>query len=287
MLEDNIEQNEKTGKEVKKQVGESNKDKDVRSIETPKVSPSLTQKVNVMPKSKKVSTVPVVLTKDELETLDYVDFSTPARMIKLGEVLVKSQLVPLKKPEDVVVALMTGKELGLPFITSLSQIYPINGRPTLGVHIQKAILLKNGIAFNKTEDAVAIYEYAKIINEKPVILLEGTLQEQPEGSVKKLIGFRTTYQFSRELKRPSGKYIEVTAYGSFSTMEAGTADLLEKDVWKKYYKRMLDARAFTNGAREIADDLLLGISAPNELSSDYYINDRNEEVHIAQVVEKN
>lgn len=286
MLEDNVKKNEETGKEVDKIVGESSKEKDVKNVDTLKVSPSLTKRVNIMPRSKEVSTIPVVLSKEELETLDYTDFSTPARMLKLGEVLVKSSLVPLKKAEDVVTALMTGRELGLPFITSLSQIYPINGRPTLGVHIQKAILLKNGIVFSKTEDAVAIYEYAKVINKKTIILLEGILDEQPKESKKKLIGFRTTYHFSRELKRPSGKFIEVEAYGSFSTMEASTAELLDKDVWKKYYKRMLDARAFTNGAREIADDLLLGISTPNELSNDYYINDRDEEVRIAHIIEQ-
>lgn len=230
---------------------------------------------------------PAVLTSDELATLDYVDFSTPARMLALGNVLAKSQLVPLKKPEDVVVALMTGKELGLPFVTSVSQIYPINGRPTLGVHIQKGILLKNGIAFKKIEDAVTIYEFVKtnkdgvIIKEPkkvkqegkiveiqvPIVLSQGTLQEQPENSAKRAIDTRTTYEFSRDLKSPSGKYREVTARSSFSINEAKEADLLEKDVWQKYWRRMLDARAFTIGAREIADDLLLGMMTPEEMGA--------------------
>ena len=241
-----------------------------------KVSPSST--------SKGTKNLPSVLSKDELATLDYADFSTPARMLALGEVLCKSQLVPLKKAEDVVVALMTGKELGLPFVTSVSQIYPINGRPTLGVHIQKAILLKNGIVFEKTEDSVEIFSFVKKVGEKLQPAGEGTINDQPKETAKKLIGYRTTYKFNRELRRPSGKYKEITAYGSFSTMEAATADLLSKDVWVKYYKRMLDARAFTNGAREIADDLLLGILAPNELSNDFYVNEQGEEVYDAQIV---
>lgn len=278
MSENNNKQNERTDKGVNEQVGEADSKTDMKNTaKTIKVSPSLTKKDN--------SNIPVVLTKDELATLDYADFSTPARMLALGEVLCKSALVPLKKPEDVVVALMTGKELGLPFVTSVSQIYPINGRPTLGVHIQKAILLKNGITFEKTEDAVEIYEFVKIIDNKPIKLSEGILTAQPEESKRKLIGFRTTYKFNRELKRPSGKFKEIIAYGTFSTMEAAVADLLDKDVWKKYYKRMLDARAFTIGAKEIADDLLLGISSPNELSNNFYINNEGEEVQIAEVVE--
>ena len=139
------------------------------------------------------------LTETELRTLDYSDFSTPARMLALGKVLVRSQLVPLKKPEDVVVALMTGKELGLPFVTSVSQIYPINGRPTLGVHIQRALCLKQGITFEKIEDAESIYQFAKTDKEgkivledkKPVIVHVGTIKEQPDNTKQAEITKRT------------------------------------------------------------------------------------------------
>lgn len=277
MLE-NKEQMKETSKEViGKEKGEISKEISTKTTtEIIKVSPSSTNKATNLPS--------VSLTKDELATLDYADYSTPARMLELGKVLAKSKLVPLNIAEDVVVALMTGKELGLPFITSVSQIYPINGRPTLGVHIQKAILLNNGIVFNKTEDAVEIFEFVKKVGEKIEVLCIGTIEKQPKESKKKLIGYRTSYKFNREIKRPSGKYKEIEATSSFSTMDAAKAELLEKDVWQKYFKRMLDARAFTIGAREIADDLLLGIYAPNELSNDYQINSDGQEVHVAKVI---
>ena len=130
--------------------------------------------------STKKEEVAVTLTEQELQTLDYIDFSTPARMLELGKVLAKSQLVPLKKPEDVVVAIMTGKELGLPFIASVSQIYPINGRPTLGVHIQKALLLKSGVTYEKIEDAVAIYDFVLVEEDKSLTPLgEGGIEDFP------------------------------------------------------------------------------------------------------------
>ena len=133
---------ELTGETISEEKGETKKvTTSEKDNKVTKVSPSSTKDV------------PVVLTKSELELLDYADFSTPARMLALGEVLCKSALVPLKKPEDVVVALMTGKELNLPFITSMSQIYPINGRPTIGVHIQRALCIKAGILIKKIEDA--------------------------------------------------------------------------------------------------------------------------------------
>lgn len=231
--------------------------------------------------SKEVSNLPQKLSEQELATLDYADFSTPARMLALGKVLAKSKLVPLKAPEDVVVALMTGKELGLPFVTSVSQIYPINGRPTLGVHIQKAILLKNGVVFEKIEDAKPIYQFA---TKDKKLLGTGTIAEQPADSLKKRIDNRTKYKFTRQIKMANGKYKEMTAIGSFSLTEAAEAELTDKDVWTKYWRRMLDARAFTNGAREIADDLLLGIMTPNELDNDFYVNEKGEEVHNATIV---
>ncbi len=242
----------------------------------------------------------VKLSQTELETLDYTDFSTPARMYALGKTLAKSSMVPLNSADDVVVALMTGKELGLPFITSVSQIYPINGRPTLGVHLQKALCLTNGVIFEKIEDAVDIFTFAKAddsgkavlvesVNSKgevikvPVILSEGTLQEQPPKSVKMKVDNRTTYLFTREIKMPSGKYKEVTAKGSFSLREAREAGLFDKDVWQKYWRRMLDARAFTNGTGEIADDIINGLKAPNEVDSNFYINDEGKEVPYIEV----
>lgn len=267
----------------REEIGEVNKKASPSSSKEDKIKTNIPIKKDISKKTKEVSIVPK-LTEDELSTLDYNDFSTPARMLALGQVLAKSQLVPLKKAEDVVVALMTGKELGLPFITSVSQIYPINGRPTLGVHIQKAILLKNGILIEKVEDAEPLYEFVEIINEKPSILFIGTLKEQPKDSRKKHIDTRTKYKFTRQLKQPDGSYKDMIAYGSFSLKEAAEAELTAKDVWVKYWRRMLDARAFTNGAREIADDLLLGIMTPNELDTNYYINNQGEEVHTATIV---
>ena len=279
-------------------------DNEVKGGTIKNVSPSTSKEDKVVVIKKEENKVPV-LTKDELATLDYSDFSTPARMMQLGTVLCKSQLVPLKKPEDVVVALMTGKELGLPFITSVSQIYPINGRPTLGVHIQKALLLKNGVVFEKIDDAEAIYEFVRTDKEGKVILTEktikkdgkttiikvpivesiGSAKEQPKDTAKKRIDFRTKYKFTRQIKMANGSYKEMIAYGSFTLIEAKEAGLTDKDVWVKYWRRMLDARAFTNGSREIADDLLLGIMTPSELDTNFYVNEKGEEVHNAAIVE--
>ena len=248
-------------------------------VKTTSIVPSVTPK--------KTSSVAVTktLTKAELETLDYVDYSTPARMMELSKVLVSSQLVPMKKPEDVVVCLMAGRDLGLPFMTSVSQIYAINGRATLGVHIQRSLCLKNGVTYEKIEDAVQIYNFVRKEEGGGTTQMgEGTIEELPKGCLKKAIDRRTTYLFTREIRMPSGRYKEITAKGSFGLREATEADLITKDVWVKFWRRMLDARAFTNGVKEIAADITGGLYAPNELSNDFYINDQGDEVHKAEII---
>lgn len=68
------------------------------------------------------------------------------------------------------------------------------------------------------------------------------------------------YEFSRNVK---GK--EVTAISHFSFTEAQTAGFFEKDTYIKYARIMIAHRAFFFGARDIADDILLGASDVNEL----------------------
>lgn len=277
MIEDKkkMSKEQSTTSEVKDDgVTKTNSTKTAKQLVKVTPSPMITKEVTTLP----------ALTQAELATLDYADFSTPARMMALAEVLCKSKLSPLKKKEDVVMALMTGQELGLPFVTSLSQIYPINDRPTLGVHIQKALCLKNGVVFEKIEDAVQIYSFVIKEGEKLVPAGEGTIEQLPKDGKKKEIDRRTTYLFTREIRMASGGYKTITAKGSFSLREATEADLVGKDVWIKYWRRMLDARAFTNGAREIADDIILGLMTPNELSNDFYVNEQGTEVHKVEVI---
>lgn len=230
------------------------------------------EKVGVV--SAPTNSVPSVLTKDDLTKLDYVDFNTPARLLALSEVLVKSKLCPLKTKEDAFVAIQTGKELGLPFVVSVSQIYPIEGKPTLGVHIIRGILLREGIYFKKLHDCEDYYEFAEkgedgkaILGEgnKPIIVKKGFLNEQPENTLKKKIDIRTEYLFEREIKTPSGNWRTIEIKSSFGLVDVKMAELTTKTNYQKFFPRMLDARSFAIGAREIADDILNGIYTPSEL----------------------
>ena len=92
------------------------------------------------------------------------------------------------------------------------------------------------------------------------------------------IDFVTEYTFKR-YKVINGKEREITAKGHFSFTEAQTAELFIKDTYKKYARIMIANRAFVFGARDIADDLIMGVMETSELdvvvgnsnpSTDYY-----------------
>ena len=76
--------------------------------------------------------------------------------------------------------------------------------------------------------------------------------------------FVTEYTFTRR-KMILGDKVVTTAKGHFSYSEAQSAGLFEKDTYKKYARVMIANRAFTFGAREIADDVIMGACETSEL----------------------
>ena len=76
--------------------------------------------------------------------------------------------------------------------------------------------------------------------------------------------FVTEYTFTRR-KMILGDKVVTTAKGHFSYSEAQSAGLFEKDTYKKYARVMIANRAFTYGAREIADDVIMGACETSEL----------------------
>lgn len=78
------------------------------------------------------------------------------------------------------------------------------------------------------------------------------------------IDFVTEYKFTRR-KMICGEKVVTTAIGHFSFSEAQTAELFTKDTYKKYARIMIGNRAFTYGAREIADDVIMGVMETSEL----------------------
>ena len=76
--------------------------------------------------------------------------------------------------------------------------------------------------------------------------------------------FVTEYTFTRR-KMILGDKVVTTAKGHFSYSEAQSAGLFERPTYKQYARIMIANRAFTYGAREIADDVIMGACETSEL----------------------
>jgi len=218
-----------------------------------------------------------IKTKQDLQTLNFSELDTFEKMLEVGKVLINSKLVPFKKAEDVVCAIIAGKELGIPLFTALTKIYVISDRPSLSVHIIRGILLSKGIWFNKTRDFEPFFEFVEAengkvkledvtengkITQKPIVIKHGFLDEKPDVEfLKRKIDNITIWEFEREIITPLKKTKEIKIIGKFSYLDAINANLIVKDNWKFYPRFMCSARAFDAGAFEIADDYLNGINS--------------------------
>ena len=78
------------------------------------------------------------------------------------------------------------------------------------------------------------------------------------------IDYITEYEFKR-YRMINGKEREITAISHYSFSEAQNAELFSKDTYKKYARIMIGHRAFVLGARDIANDVLMGCMETTEL----------------------
>lgn len=74
------------------------------------------------------------------------------------------------------------------------------------------------------------------------------------------IDYFTEYEFERVV---NGKLTTCTSH--FSYTDAVQAEMFEKDAYKKYPRILINHRAFTLGARDIASDILFGCCETTEL----------------------
>lgn len=260
------------------------------------VSDSANQNLKDLSNDKSLEKINTITTPVAPKQNDFSELAAAVKhleqMKQLASVFVKGGLCPIKKEEDVIIAIITGNQLGLPYTTSINNIFPINGKPGMSAHLIRALLLQNGIVFNKDYDFEPMYQYyegdldanGKLVarkievagKDKPQPILRGVATLDKIDETKYVAGRVevdrvTQYTFTRMLKQANGEFKEIKVVSSFKMSEANTAGLLGKDNWKNYPVRMCDARAFTAGAREIASDIIFGMYSINELADTYDI----------------
>jgi hypothetical protein len=221
----------------------------------------------------------------ELAKTSFNNFRDLNDMLEFGKQICISELSPLKTPNDVVAALLMGKELGLGVMTSINNIYPINGKASSGIHIIAAQLLKAGITYSIIADYEPVFQVSlrtKDENGKDIPVLNKDAQGNPvpvfvgkarhtqevrenEKKGSTIIDYVTIIKFNRVVKQPDGTYLPMEIISEFYYTDIPEA-LLKKDNWKNWLKLMMYSRCFTNGSKRIGDDVLLGLSETSELA---------------------
>ena len=151
---------------------------------------------------------------------------------RLAQAVSASGLAPngMKTPEQALVAIMHGMEIGLPPMQAMQRIAVINGRPSIWGDAIPAMLWASGFK----------------IEEKELIRAN---------TVGEVNGYQCT------VTRPDGT--EITR--KFMEKDAKDAGLLGKaGPWKQYPKRMLQMRARGLAARDGAADVLMGLYLAEE-----------------------
>jgi len=162
--------------------------------------------------------------------LDKADSSLMAKCIELS----KSQVVPMAyigKPANVFAAIMYGKELGIPGMTSLQNIAVINGKPTLGTDMFL------GLAMRHPEWGG--YEITENTDKKATVVVH-----RINSKTKKTASFSST----------------------FTIEEAINAGLVKPGgSWDKWRRRMLKHRATAFALRDAFPDVLSGMYQLEEM----------------------
>lgn len=147
---------------------------------------------------------------------------------RFAGIIASTGLAPkgMETPAKILLAMQMGMELGLPPMASIQNIAVINGRPSIWGDVQLGLCRSKGLFDEEAYERVWDYD-----DNGNAVAAHCTVRRLPNGK-------------------------PVTE--SFTIQEARQADLMGKDIWKKYTKRMLMNRAQTYALRAAFSDVLKG-----------------------------
>ncbi len=249
---------------------------------------------------------------------DIIDNLSVKDKLEIFKEIAKSSNTGVTDAAQALLIYQKARELGIGWANAIPHMHIIRGKAGIDIHIVKAILSRpsSGVTWECIEDYTSIFRYtdgnmifigkdtlppeAQIVSKLAdlvesgkrafVILPEEVKDNKP---VFKAYDYRTKYVFTRKKKHIDGKYIEVKSFkGVFSWRDALTAglpynkagELDPNSAWTAYRKLMVDIRAFTFGARDIASDLLMGCYETTELYDINSLNYNVTEEGVAEIV---
>ena len=170
-----------------------------------------------------------MISTERKEMNGFMDFSNLERAMQCANILAESDLVPVKykkKPNDIMVAVEMGIELGLKPLQSLREINVVNGKPSLEAEAMLALV-----------KCSPQYEYCHetFITETETASCTIKRKNEPEYTVQ------------------------------FSMADAKKAGLANKPgTWQTHPKRMLMHRARSFALRDKFPDVIRGLCLPEE-----------------------
>jgi len=144
-----------------------------------------------------------------------------------------------QRPADAMLIILQGWELGLSPMQSLNMIYIVNGKPSLSTALIHALVRKSGAL-----KSLSIPDIKDIENEATVTAVR--------------VDDEQTYSFT------------------YTTQDAATAGLANKDNWKRMKKQMLLNRALNGCLRLAAPEIVAGFYPVEELAPDIPVNEDGE-----------
>ena len=153
-----------------------------------------------------------------------------------AEIFIRSGLLPshIRSPEQAVVIMLKGRELGLPPMYALSTIGVINGKPVVAAEVMASLVYRHhgdaALRIVQSDERVCTVEYRR----------QGWAEPQ-------------SYTFDIE--------------------DAMRAGLLGSQVWQKYPAAMLRARCISAVARMAFPDVISGVYTPEELGGAVRVED--------------
>ena len=157
-------------------------------------------------------------------------------MREQATIFIQSGLLPshIKSPEQAVVIMLKGRELGLPALYALSTIGIINGKPVVAAEVMASLVYRH----------------------------------HGDGALRVV---QTNERLCTVAYRRRG-WTEAQSY-SFSIDDAMRAGLLGNNVWQKYPAAMLRARCISAVARMAFPDVISGVYTPEELGGSVQVID--------------
>jgi hypothetical protein len=160
---------------------------------------------------------------------DSVEPRSMPELLQLASAAAKTGFFGAKSPEQALLVMMSGRDLGLSYSQALRAFHVIEGKPSLSADGMVAACLVR-------RDVCEFFRTLESTNERATVE-------------------------TKRVGQPAQSY-------TFAMSDAERAGLRGKANWQKYPSRMLLARARAALARDVYPDLLLGLYDPDELTGE-------------------